>query len=112
MENRDNDQFLDKVKYEHVFDHIGHFRKSQVYWYLYLAYTGVISGYAMYVNVFSQYSQKFTCSGSNMTCGSENGSDTCGSFVFDELIMKTTVISDFNLVCDREYIQYFTGYAL
>ena len=61
-----------------------------------VSYITVYEGFAISYPIFGQYTPEFA-NGTNFT-------GTCENPVYNTTIMKTTIVTEFNLVCSREWI--------
>ena len=109
-----SDSSKQTLKYEDLFDHIGHAGKGQIIWYIYLGYYGIIGGYNTISIVFSQYEGEYKCADvgwKTNTSECEFNGDSCQNFTYDNERFKTTLVSDFDLVCKNEYQLLLAGFA-
>merc|ERR1711936_1031641 len=110
-----------KLTPESVQDAIGEFGLYQKLLYFLLWFPAASLAVGVYASVYMEYIPLFQCilnpneiqpaynqTGSNMTCWTQEESSTstrCSSWVFDTSVFTSTVISEFELICDQSYLK-------
>ena len=97
------------TNFEDVFDQIGHFGRYQKFVFIACLVMAWPMGFAALASGFTHLQPDFSCVGKNITI--EHKNDTCGNLIkqtcqdyckqyeFNDQIFKSTVVSEFELVC-------------
>jgi len=104
----------DPDDFEYVLESLGQFGRFQriIYFALWLPAASMAAG--VYASVYMEFSPKFHCADAgitefsreleNMTCSTPTA-PSCSQWVYDTSVFTSTVVSQFNLVCDNSYLK-------
>jgi len=98
-----------------ILDYLGQFGRFQqlLYFMLWLPAASMAAG--VYVAVYMEWSPEFSCADDQSkndphqdfdgSCYRSDNVTKCESYEYDTSLFTSTVVSDFNLVCDRDFIR-------